>query len=439
MDALLGFLAIAVMLVAIMARWMSPLVALILVPTLAALLAGEGWAIGEHMVKGITAIAPMAGMLMFAVVFFGILTDAGMFEPFIRRLLRIVGEHPARITLGSYALAALVQLDGAGAITFLIAVPAFLPLFDRLGMDRRVLACCVAMSAGINNMFPWGGPTLRSAVALELPVTEIYNPMIPVQIIGLLAGGAIAWWLGKREQRRLAGCAGATVGMAEHAAAPVDVDATQALPATATGWRFAANLLLTVVTLGVLLWDQLPSVVVFMFGTVLALLINYPGAEEQRERVDAHAKAAFMMISVLFAAGAFGGIMRGAGFFEAMATATVGVLPESMATHIPFVVALLSTPMSLVFDPDSYYFGILPVVAEVLGQFGVPPHQLAQASLIGQMTTGFPVSPLTPATFLLIGLARIDLASHQRFTLPFLCLIALVMTLASVALGLFPL
>lgn len=438
MDALLGIVAIVAMLVTIMMRWLSPLVALIAIPVTAALLAGHGFAVGDYVVDGIAVVAPVAGMLMFAVVFFGILTDSGMFEPFIRRLIRVVGEDPARIALGSFLLAALLQLDGAGATTFLIAVPAFLPLYDRVGIDRRVLACTVAMAAGVNNLFPWGGPTLRAAAALELPVTEIYNPMIPVQIVGLCAGASIAWWLGRRERMRV------QAGVVDGACAAIPaIDAPpQPEPSSARGasdWRLWANCTLTALTLGVLLWNPLPSVVVFMLATVVALLINCPGADSQRERVDAHAKAAFMMASVLFAAGAFGGIMHGAGFFSAMANAAVGVVPESMATHVPVAIAALSTPMSLVFDPDSYYFGILPLVSEVLGDFGVPSQQVAQASLIGQMTTGFPISPLTPATFLLIGLARIDLASHQRFTLPCLCLIGLLMTLAAVALGLFPL
>jgi CitMHS family citrate-Mg2+:H+ or citrate-Ca2+:H+ symporter len=55
------------------------------------------------------------------------------------------------------------------------------------------------------------------------------------------------------------------------------------------------------------------------------------------------------------------------------------------------------------------------------------------------MTTGFPVSPLTPATFLVCGLTGIDLADHQKFTIPFLFAASVVMTFACVLLGVFPL
>jgi CitMHS family citrate-Mg2+:H+ or citrate-Ca2+:H+ symporter len=192
---------------------------------------------------------------------------------------------------------------------------------------------------------------------------------------------------------------------------------------------------ITVAIMGVMIAGLVDPAVMFMIGTAVVLTINYPDPAAQRARIEAHAKAALMMAGILLAAGAFTGIMKESGMLAAMAHAAVGVVPARMARHIPVVLAILSMPLSLLFDPDSFYLGVLPVVAEVAGTFGVPAAQVGQAALLGQMTTGFPVSPLTPATFLVVGLTGIELGEHQRFTGPLLFAATIVMTIAAVLFG----
>ena len=189
----------------------------------------------------------------------------------------------------------------------------------------------------------------------------------------------------------------------------------------------------------VALGDRLAPAIVFMVGTCLALLINYRDVDMQRRRIDAHARAALLMASILLAAGVFTGIMQNSGMLKAMAQTAVAFVPAAMARFMPIVLGVLSMPLSLLFDPDSFYFGALPFIAEVGGQLGVPKVQFAQAALLDQMTTGFPVSPLTPATFLVVGLCGIEFADHQRFTIPFLFGASIVMTIGCVVLGVFPL
>jgi len=431
MLAILGVITILCLLVAVMSKRLSPLVALIALPIVAALVGGFGLQTSAFIITGIKNVAPVVGMFVFAILYFGVMTDAGMLDPIIDRILRTVGTRPTRIVFGTALLALLVHLDGSGAVTFLVTVPAMLPLYTRLGMDKRILACVAAMAAGVN-FLPWTGPVLRSSAALHVPVSELFQPLIIVQLVGLLFVFACAWGLGLREERRLglgAGSLGSEVMPKRVLSAE---DETLRRPRL-----FLPNLLLTVVVMAVMIAGWVDPVVMFMLGTVVALCLNYPNVDAQRARIDAHAKTALTMASILLAAGVFTGIMQGTGMLKAMAEVAVAGIPAGHGKLIPAVVGFLSMPLSLLFDPDSYYFGVMPVIAEVGRSLGVDPLQVAQASLLGVHTTGFPVSPLTPATFLLVGLCKIELADHQRFTIPFLFAASVLMTLTALLLGVF--
>jgi CitMHS family citrate-Mg2+:H+ or citrate-Ca2+:H+ symporter len=244
----------------------------------------------------------------------------------------------------------------------------------------------------------------------------------------------IAFFLGKREARRIGYVSGGSV---DSASLVNEIsDEAQALRRPK---MFLVNIALTLCIVYGLVFTKVAPAVYFMVTTVIALICNYPKPADQRARVDAHAKAALLMASVLFAAGAFTGIMKGGGFLKAMATAATGFIPTDMASHIPFGLSHIAMPLSLLFDPDSFYFGVLPVIAEVMTNFCLPAIQAGQASILGQMTTGFPISPLTPATILLVGLCGVELGDHQRFTIPLAYLVTLVMAIACVIFGIFPL
>tara|TARA_R110002020_G_scaffold123277_1_gene279571 strand:+ start:2022 stop:3323 length:1302 start_codon:yes stop_codon:yes gene_type:complete len=427
-----GITITVVLLALILSKKASALSTLIVVPIIGSLIAGFGLDTAEFAIQGIKNIAPVVAMFVFAILFFGVLTDAGMFDPIIDTILRLVGRNPVKITIGTAVLAMIVHLDGSGAVTFLIAIPAMLPLFEELKMDKRVLACTVALGAGTMNLVPWGGPTIRAATALKVEITELYTPVMIPQFFGILSVLAISWYLGSKEAKRLQLNPMDGIGK-RYRRTITEEDLCLRRPRL-----FLFNVVLSIAVIVLLIMGIVAPALLFMLGTIIALMVNYPDLKDQASRIDAHAKASLLMASILFAAGVFTGIMTESGMIAEMASAMADIIPASAGKQIPVLMALTSMPLSFVFDPDSFYFGFLPVLSEVAGQFNVDPIRVGQAAILGQMTTGFPLSPLTATTFLLIGLAKVDLAEHQWFTFKYAFSVTIVMTIISILIGTLP-
>jgi citrate-Mg2+:H+ or citrate-Ca2+:H+ symporter, CitMHS family len=423
MLSLFGFLTIAVFLFLILSKRVSVIVALILVPLVFALLAGFTKELGKLMLDGIVGVAPTGIMLGFAILFFGVMNNAGLFDPIISRVLRLVKGDPLKIVVGTAIIAMLTHLDGSGASTFLITIPALLPLYDRLGMSRLVLAGMVALGAGVMNLLPWGGPTARAGTALELDPAVIFNPLIPAMIAGIIWVIFVAYYLGKKERNR--------IGIQDF-----QYDFQKELSKEEMTMRrpglFWFNLLLTIITIIALIKVWLPLPIVFMVAFAIALIVNYRKSEEQQEQVRNQALGMVTVVSIIFAAGIFTGILSGTGMIEAMAQSLVSIIPEGIGGAMSILVAILAMPLSLLFTPDAYYFGVLPVLSETANIYGVAPVEMARASVLGQMTTGFPLSPLTASTFLLIGLARVELADHQKFIFKWAFGTTIVMTIVAI-------
>ncbi|MFC9686589.1 CitMHS family transporter [Streptomyces sp. NPDC056948] len=441
MQAALGFATIALFLLLTMTRRVSVLVALVVLPVLAALAGGFAGELGGMVLDGLSKVAPTGIMIAFAVLYFSLMVDAGLFDPLIRGLLRMAQGDPMRITVATAVLTLCVALDGDGASTFLITVSALLPVYRKLGMSPLVLSGVVCLGAGVMNMVPWGGPTVRAMAALKLESSDVFTPVLPAMGLGIAWVLVAAWLIGRRERRRLGTLAVPGRAAADDepvpttATAPGDGPGAVRVTEPARLWLTVFNLLLTVVLLVSLILEVMPLPVLFVLGFAVALLVNHPTWEQQQALLDKHAKNVVLVTTMIFAAGVLTGVLTGTGMIGEMAEALVSVIPDSLGGQLPVLVAVTGMPLSLVFTPDAYYLGVLPVLAETAHSFGTDPAEVARAAILGQMTTGFPLSPLTASTFILVGMSGVQLGEHQRFIFRWAFATTLVMTAGALLTG----
>ncbi|WP_328482833.1 CitMHS family transporter [Streptomyces sp. NBC_00377] len=457
MLTILGFAMIATFLVLIMLKKMSPIAALVLIPALFCVFVGKGAKLGDYVIDGVTSLAPTAAMLMFAIVYFGVMIDVGLFDPVVRGILKFCKADPLRIVIGTALLAAIVSLDGDGSTTFMITVSAMYPLYKRLKMSLVVMTGVAAMANGVMNTLPWGGPTARAATALKLDASDIFVPMIPALAVGLLFVFVLSYVLGRRERARLGVLtldevlvedveekdtetvlvgAGGSAGTG-HGKAPVrtggsgsgtDADARddgadededdgfQGLDphrATLRPRLYWFNALLTVALLTAMIMEYLPIPVLFLIGAALALTVNFPHIPDQKARLAAHADNVLNVSGMVFAAAVFTGVLQGTGMVDHMARWMVDVVPEGMGPHMALVTGVLSLPLTYFMSNDGFYFGVLPVLAEAGAAHGVTPLEMARASLVGQPL--HMSSPLVPAVYVLVGMAKVEFGDHTRF------------------------
>lgn len=471
MLTILGFAMIATFLVLIMLKKMSPIAALVLIPALFCVFVGKGAKLGDYVIDGVTGLAPTAAMLMFAIVYFGVMIDVGLFDPVVRGILKFCKADPLRIVVGTAILAGIVSLDGDGSTTFMITVSAMYPLYKRLKMSLVVMTGVAAMANGVMNTLPWGGPTARAATALKLDAGDIFVPMIPALAMGLLFVFALAYVLGRRERKRLgvltldevlveenetvlvcAGsgtaarpAAGSGTGTAEAAGSgsgtglPGDEHADedfQGLDPNRPTLRprlYWFNALLTVTLLTAMIMEWLPIPVLFLLGAALALTVNFPHMPDQKARIAAHAENVLNVSGMVFAAAVFTGVLQGTGMVDHMAKWLVGNIPDGMGPHMALVTGVLSIPLTYFMSNDGFYFGILPVLAEAGQAHGVPAVEIARASIIGQPL--HMSSPLVPAVYVLVGMAKVEFGDHTRFVVKWAALTSLVVLGAGILFG----
>ncbi|MEH7084595.1 citrate:proton symporter [Neobacillus drentensis] len=429
MLSFLGFSMVAVFMYLIMSKRLTPLVALMLIPILFGLIGGYANDLGTMMFEGVKAIAPTAIMIFFAILYFGLMIDTGLFEPLIGKILKLVKGDPLKIVVGTAVLSMMVALDGDGTTTYMITVSSLLPLYKRLRMNPLILAGVAMSSMGVMNMTPWGGASAMAMTSLKLDSSELFLPLIPVMGFGLLWVLVISFIFGKMERRRLG---------------VIDIDAFREVASTAEmdakiefNYRRPKlvwfNLALTLILIVLLIMDVIPLMILFMVAFAIALLVNYPNIKEQQERISSHASNAVAVVSIVIAAGIFTGIMSGTKMIDAMATTLVSLIPEAMGQHLPVIVAFLSAPFTFFMSNNAFYFGVLPIIAQAAESYGISAAEIGRASILGQPV--HVLSPLVAAAHLLIGMVGIEFSDLQRFLIKWALGTTTVMVIAALVLG----
>lgn len=433
MLSIIGMITIIVIVALLISGRVSPIVAMVIPPIMAMFVAGYSFDdLGTFFGEGIDSVISVAIMFIFAIIFFGIMQDVGLFEPIINKMVALSKGNVVLVAVVTVVIAVIAQLDGSGASTFLISITALLPLYVRLGMNPYLLLLLVAGSAAIINMIPWGGPLGRVASVLDTDVTELWYPLIKIQVIGIILMLILAVFMGFREKRLIEKRAATNT--------PLNIDLSnsilnseidESLKRPKLLW---ANAVLALVILGILMSGLLPAGLAFLIGVAIALPLNYRTPKEQMGRIQAHASNALTMASIIIAAGLFLGILNGTGMLTAIANNAVNILPGFLAQYLHVIIGVLGVPFDLLLSTDAYYFALFPVVEQIGLSYGIDSLSTAYAMIIGNIVGTF-VSPLAPAVWLALGLSGLEMGKHLRFSFFWMWGLSITLLVIAIILG----
>ncbi len=461
---ILGLLTIAAIVVVLFRSKMQPAFAFIVFPAILAILLVL---LGRYsfddiatMIKsGFSSTGPTAALFVFSVLYFGIMTDAGMFDVIIGKLMKLVGDNVIGVCLVTAVIALVGHLDGGGASTFCIVIPAMLPVFKRMHMRPTTLLRIAVLAMGVLNLMPWAGPTMRAASVLGMEAGALWRTILPIQIFGIVLALVHAVLSGFLEKRRGAGLHG------KLAEIEGEIDIKEALHEEkanelARPKLFIVNIILTLAIIAMLIWDVFPSYVPFMIGCALALFINYGfNAKTHKKIINLHAGPALMMCSTLMGAAVLMGVLTtsiGAdgkaisakvmelppdaipSVVRCLANIISSILPKALGQHLPLIIGILSVPLALAFDTDSYFYGMLPVMIGIGQAFGVNALPIAVAMVVCRNCATF-ISPMVPATLLGTGLAEVEIKDHIKASFLYVWIFSILCMVFAAIFGIMPL
>ena len=430
MLPLVGYLIILIMMLLIFKSKALPAFCFAVLPIIGALICGFNLAeITEFIDKGLSTTWKTAVLFIFSVTYFGIMNDVGLFDKLVDVLVKMAGNNITLILVFTSIIAMIGHIDGAAATTYLITIPTMLPIYKKMKIKPVILLLICGAATGIMNLVPWGGPTVRAATTANIDATVLWVKMIPMQIFGLVVVVAMAFFLGWKEARRIA-----ALGVDEDGVETSDAVVEQQDISLKRPKLMWFNLLFTVVLVIALVTAVLPIHVVFMLGTIIVLAVNYPDPQLQQKRIQAHAPSSIMLTITLLCAGIFLGVMTQSGMVLEMSKVLINALPVSLQRYLHYIVGALGAPLGMVLGPDPYYYGIMPIIGEIVAPFGVSLETVGHAMLIGE-NVALSVSPVVPPTFLAIGLAGVELKEHIRYSFVPLWALSIVMMIFAVVIG----
>lgn len=431
MVTAVGFIMMAIVVFLLLKGKITLAPIFVVIPVIAALILGFNLnEINKFIGDGLSSVLNTAALFAFAVMYFSFLNDVGMFDVIVKKVMKYLGNKVEIVLLMTVIVACISHLDGSGATTMLITIPTMLPICKKMKIRPVAMLLMAVAASGAMNMTPWCSSVLRLTSATGVDPQELWRFILPVQAFCIAMSFVLPFLVAKVERKN-----GAGMTDAEFAELKKTIDEPAKI--TVSNGVIIFDMVLTLVILGLMLAGVLKSNLGFMLAFAIALVVNYPNVKEQTAKIKQYGGTALNMVVIIFAIGVLVGIMKGTGMIDGMANACLALLPESMGSHLTFIISLLSVPLSMFLGSDTVYLVLAPVLATVITTVGGSMMALCASLLVGACLSAG-ICLIGPSPYLALGLAGVEMGDALKYCFKWIFGMSVLATLFAGILGIIP-
>lgn len=432
MTTMVGFLMLAVIVVLLLTNKTSIIPVFGIIPIIAALILGYGLKdIQGFMNDGFKSVLNTIILFSFAVMFFSLLSDVGMFDVIVNRVMKYLGNNVLAVLYVACFVTMISHLDGSGATTALVTIPTMLPIFKKMKIRPACVVFVMSIMSGAMNITPWCASMLRVTSVTGLDAQVLWRYLAPVQAFAIVCGLLFMIPIAAIEKKN-----GAGMTDVEFAALKASLD--QPAKVSVSKPVLVFDLALTAIMVVGLLLGWFGTAIGFIVAFGLALVVNFKTTKEQGGKIKQYGGPAINMVMTIIAIGVLVGVMNGTGMIEGMTNAILAVLPESLGKHLCFVVSLFVVPINTIIGSDNVYFALTPIMQSLVSTYGVTDLALA-TSIVVPCALAANVTLIGASPYLALGLADVTMGEHLKYSFKWIWLLAVACTVFGMVIGKIPL
>ncbi|MGX7107430.1 SLC13 family permease [Hutsoniella sourekii] len=381
-------------------------------------------------------VAPAVFLILFAIVYFNLMLDIGLFDPIICFFIKQMKSDPLRVTVLTVLTSIAVSSTGDTTTTVIILLAAFVDLYRQYKVRLWMLAILIIGPNTILNMLPWGGPAAVISSAVKIDLVDLSNALWPGILLALVYCVGLGVYFGLQERKRLNYHSADFQRLDKSQEEQMIMSVRNRKKELKKPKYFWFNLCWTIFVLGLIISGTTHGSIAFLIGTIVAMTINFKNTKEINQLIGRYIGDAMLPPLATLGAGVFSGILNGSGMSAALASGATAIMPSFLGSQIILIYCFI-TIFGLVFLPqEAYYFGISSVMAEIMEQFGISRVQTAVASMMPQ-AFGM-ISPIIPALYILTDRTEQDFLTYQKRYITYLWPIFLVFVIVYTLTGAFP-